>query len=68
MEQSLMRDRLETLEASIREMHSTAAIPLGDTPTVEELIEQAKADPAKRKLFEQAINTMEFEDPLVGFN
>lgn len=58
----------ETIRSELAGFQEMAAIPTGDVPTVEELIEQAKADPLARKALEQTLQNLEFDDPLVGFN
>jgi hypothetical protein len=45
-----------------------AAIPKGDTPTVEELLQSAKSDPAQRKVLENTLAELEFSDPQIEFN
>lgn len=49
-------------------LHEQAAIPKGDNPTVEELLEQAKSDPVRRKLLENTLAELEFSDPQIEFN
>lgn len=57
--------RQDDLLVGIQDM---LAIPRGDTPTVEELIEQAKAQPAVRKQLENTLAELEFSDPQIEFN
>lgn len=63
-----VNEQVQQLAREFEALQLQAAVPQGDTPTVEELLEQAKSDPTTRKAFENTLRNLEFEDPLVGFN
>lgn len=58
----------ETLRSEMAQMAEVLDIPVRDIPTIDELLEQAKSNPAQRKLLENTLAELEFSDPQIEFN
>lgn len=63
-----VKNEMSILALDVQAAREQAAIPQGDFPTVEEMLEKAKNDPSTRGAIEETLRGLEFEDPLVGFN
>lgn len=46
--------------AQVEAVREVLAIPVRDIPTIDELLDQAKTDPAKRKLLSNTLAELEF--------
>lgn len=63
-----VQDTLVTISRQVERTAEITMVPQGDYPTVEELVEQAKADPAKKKLLEVSLAELEFENTEIEYN
>lgn len=66
------KDRADYLSQYLGEkldmLYEQAGVPVRDIPTIDELLAQAKSEPALRKLVESALAELEFSDPQIEFN
>lgn len=59
---------LELLEKQIENVAQVAGVPRGTVPTVEELLAEARADPARRAALESFMQEAEFADTEINYH
>lgn len=57
----------DRITEKLNQQAEVLAIPTRDIPTVEELLEQAKGDTAKRKLLQTTLAELEFADTEIEY-
>lgn len=62
-----LKDHTKHVVAVMEKVVEVVGIPKGDTPTVEELLAEARTDPVRRKLVEDAMSELEFADTEIQF-
>lgn len=64
---NILGRKLEELGEKLDQQAEVLAVPTRDIPTVEELLEQAKGDSAKRKLLQTTLAELEFADTEIEY-
>jgi hypothetical protein len=60
-------DEFKRLGEKLDALYEIAGVPHGETPTIEELISEAKSDNAKRKLLQSTLAELEFSDTEIEY-
>lgn len=60
--------RLTGLGEKLDLLHEQAGVPARDIPTIDELLDEARTDPVRRKLLQNTLAELEFENTEVDFN